>query len=93
MEIQSYTRLQEAINEKYKLIYAHGVIEQATGHFIYKTFSKMNRSVFVLAENDRKARKLYENLLNNGHDVNYFPELEINYQLMEDLDFTNRKFR
>lgn len=93
MEIKSYTQLKDAISEKYKLVYAHGIIEQATGHFIYKTFSQIKRPVFVLSENDKKARNIYENLINNGHEVNYFPELEINYQLMEDLDFTNRKFR
>lgn len=93
MEIKAYDSLNNAIRDKNNLIYAHGIIEQATGHFIYKIYKEQNRPVFVLSENDKKAREIYENLIDNFIPANYFPSLETNYQMIEDLDFTNRKFR
>ena len=36
MDIKAYQKLYESIEENYKSIYAHGIIEQATGHFVSK---------------------------------------------------------
>lgn len=76
--------------EKYNSIYSYGIIDEAKGHLIYLINDKLKRPVFVLAENDKKARKIYENLVISDIDVNLFPDIDSNYQLLEDLDYTNR---
>ena len=90
---KTYNSLFKAVNEKHNLIYSYGIIEQATGHFIYELFTNLNRPVFVLCENDVIARKIYENLQNNNLNVDFFPDLESNYQNIEDLDYTNKSLR
>ncbi|MFM1572092.1 transcription-repair coupling factor [Helcococcus ovis] len=90
---KAYDSLFKAINENYNLIYSYGIIEQSTGHFIYELSNNSNRPVFVLCENDVIARKLFENLQNNNLKVDYFPDIELNYQNIEDLDYTNKAFR
>lgn len=93
MEIKSISRLTEEINQGINSIYAYGIIDEAIGHLVYSLNKKLDRPIFVVLENDKKARDLYENLKHNKVSVFYYPELTTNFQLIEDLDFTNRALR
>lgn len=93
MKINSHKKLFDSINQNFKTIYAYGIIEEATGHLIYSIFNKLDRPVFVLLENDRKALELYEKLENLDININYFPALQSNYHLIEDFDYTNKTHR
>lgn len=93
MKIKSHKKLFDAINQKFRTIYTYGIIEEATGHLIYSIFNKLDRPVFVLLENDRKALELYEKLENFDININYFPALQSNYHLIEDFDYTNKTYR
>lgn len=79
--------------EKYNSIYSYGIIDEAKGHLIYLINDKLKRPVFVLSENDKKAREIYENLLISDIDVDLLPDIDSNYQMLEDLDYTNRHNR
>lgn len=79
--------------EKYNSIYSYGIIDEAKGHLIYLINNKLKRPVFVLSENDKRARELYENLLISDIDVDLFSDIDSNYQMLEDLDYTNRHNR
>lgn len=93
MEIKSIQSLVESINQGYNSIYAYGLIENATGHFVYSLLNKIKRPVFVVLENDKKARSLYEDLENKNIPTSYLADIETNYNLLEDLDYTNRAYR
>lgn len=93
MEIQSFTELFKALKENYNSIYSYGIIDRATGHFVYNIYNNLKRPVFVLLENEKKAFDLYQELVNMEVDVLYFPDLEENYQLIENLDYTNKTHR
>lgn len=93
MEIKSQKKITDAIKENYKSIYAYGIIDEATGHLIYDIFDKLNRPVFVLFENDKKAYDFYEKMEAFTDKINYFPDLQGNYHLIEDLDYTNKTHR
>lgn len=79
--------------EEYNSIYGYGIIDEAKGHLIYLINDKLKRPVFVLSENDKKAREIYENLIISDIDVDLFPDIDSNYQMLEDLDYSNRQKR
>ncbi|MDO4604476.1 MAG: transcription-repair coupling factor [Helcococcus sp.] len=79
--------------EEYNSIYGYGIIDEAKGHLIYLINDKLKRPVFVLSENDKKAREIYENLIISDIDVDLFPDIDSNYQMFEDLDYSNRQKR
>lgn len=58
----SYDQLIEAVNEKKRSIYLHGVTPESTGHLVRAMLLHTGRPVLVVCENDRKARDL-QNLL------------------------------
>ncbi len=93
MEIKSYNELFNSLEDNKNLIYSYGIIEEATGHFIYTIHNKIKRPVLVVLQNDKRARNLYNSLENLNIDVLFYPELEENYQLIENFDFKNRTDR
>lgn len=92
MNIKSIDNFINLLND-YNSIYSYGIIDEAKGHLIYLINSKLKRPVFVLSENDKKARDLYESLVNSDIDVDLLPDIDSNYQMLEDLDYTNRHNR
>ena len=93
MQIKSLNNLIEAIKHDKKFIYNYGLIDEATGHYIYELRQNIKRPVFLVLNNDNKARDLYESFTINNIPVSYLPALSTNYQLLQDLDFTNRSHR
>lgn len=92
MHMQSLETLINLI-ENNDSIYTYGIVDEATGHFVYSLNQKLNRPVFVVLENDKKARDLYEGLIANNLNCYYLPELTKNFHLIEDYDYSNRTLR
>lgn len=92
MQIKSIDNLINLL-ENHNSIYSYGIIDEAKGLLVYLLNNKLNRPVFVLSENDKKARQLYDSLKISDIDVDLFPDIDSNYQLIEDLDYTNRYHR
>ncbi|NLW52367.1 MAG: transcription-repair coupling factor [Tissierellia bacterium] len=75
-------------------IYVNGIVPEATGHFLYSLYRNKKRPVFVVCENDKKARKLYEQLSELLEDkLHLFPELDLNFQSATNYDYENRSHR
>ena len=92
-KLNIYDELLNSINEK-KNINVSGLTKQATGHFLLTFLSREKRPVFVVLENDKEARKLYEKLEGDFSErVFFFPELEIDFQNEINLDYKNKMHR
>lgn len=77
-----------------KSVYVNGIVAEATGHFIYSLYRIMNRPLFVVVENNKKARDLYEDIRGmGGNFVRFFSDQDMSYQYIENLDYTNTAFR
>ena len=75
-------------------IYVNGIVPEATGHFLYAVYRNKKRPVFVVCENDKKARELYYQLEGVIKDNVYlFPELDLNFQNSTNLEFENKSHR
>lgn len=92
MYIKSLDNLIDLIKTN-NYVYSYGIIKEVTGDLIDYIFNQLNLPVFVMSENDKKARSLYEELSQNSDRIRYFPDLDTNYQLVEDLDYTNKFYR
>lgn len=74
-------------------IYVHGIVEEATGHFIHTLTEYTNRPAFVVFENDKKALDNYEKFKNYSENTRYFPSIEFSFQDLENFDHLNQKHR
>ena len=76
-----------------KNIYLNGIIYEATGHFLLSLSEDKNRPVFVVCENDKKARNLYDELSKIRDSIYLFPELDLNFHGVENFDYANKTHR
>lgn len=92
-KLKIYDELMQLIDEK-KNINVSGLTGQATGHFLLTLLSKQKRPVFVVLENDKKARSLYEKIKPLFFDkIHFLPELEITFQNEINFDYDNKMHR
>lgn len=91
MNIKAYEELFSSLENS--SIYCYGIIDEATGHFLQTLSVSQKRPVFVVVENDKKARDLVEQIEQLGLKTSIFPDIVENYHLVEDFDFSTRKDR
>lgn len=72
--------------------YIHGMVDKSTGLFSYSLRENLNRPVFVVFENEYKAKKAYEAFHMDDSFV-FFPELESNTNNIKSLDVEVKSMR
>lgn len=83
---EKYKKLIDDIRSKdINNFYIHGMIDNSTGLFSYSLRENLNRPVFVVFENQYKAKKAYE-AFNLDDSFVFFPELESNINNIKSLD-------
>lgn len=92
-KLDVFDELIKGIEEK-KNINVTGLTDEATGHFLLNYLLGEKRPVFVVCENDKKARKIFEDLHRQlPSRVFFFPDQEINFQQELNYDYMNRMQR
>lgn len=78
---KEYLKLLDSLSkEKNNNIYVHGLVENTTGHFSYSIDEELNRPVFVVCENEYRAKKNYTNIKGLDEDNIFFlPTDEFEY--------------
>ena len=79
-EDPQFRELQEAVRRGAKVIYLHGLVKESTGHFLVSLSERMKRPVFVVSENEARARELASQMTGLlPEQVEYYPEEPMNY--------------
>ncbi|WP_100065561.1 transcription-repair coupling factor [Miniphocaeibacter massiliensis] len=85
--LNSYNDLLEAIDNKVKSIYMHGLVKESIGHFIYSLFEHKRKNIVVILEDELSVKNLYENISSFGKDiVEIYPSSDINYYNISSLE-------
>ena len=82
----NYRHLLEAIQEKNKKIYLHGLVKESMGHILVSIMEHLNRPIFVVSERSQRAMQLAEEVsgLAPGKAM-YYPEQEFNFYNIDRL--------
>lgn len=82
----SYRHLLEAIQEKNKKIYLHGLVKESMGHILVSILEHLNRPIFVVSERSQRAIQVAEEIgsLAPGRAM-YYPEQEFNFYNIDRL--------
>lgn len=97
LSLDSYKNLLDDINKKKKVISLNGILEESLGHFIYSVnFHVQNKKKLVISYTEARAKKIYEDLQNLGHEKTFFfPKKEDFFynSLARSLDSSNQQIQ
>lgn len=94
MKFENFGKLISSLKrDEVNSIYVSGIIEESTGHFIHTALNVLERPAFVLLENDKRAFDVYLSFKKYNPDCGYFPSIDYNFHNIENLDYSNKKYR
>lgn len=78
------------ISENYKNIsplYLHGITEEALAHISAALFNKLNKTIVLVSETDKKASYMYDNISSlDDNFCMYFPSTDVNFYNIKNLE-------
>jgi len=86
--LPSYKNLLEEIKKGTSPIGIHGLNEENVGHLVYGLNNHADRQVLVIASDELKAKKIFEDLKNfQNENVEFFPSRELVFYDIEAFSF------
>src|SRR5690625_4894885 len=81
------------INEIYKNykkispLFLHGITEEALAHISASLFYKLNKTIVIVCETDKKARYMYDNISSLDENLcMYLPSTDVNFYNIKSLE-------
>ncbi len=87
--LEEYRQIIENLSERGSSIYLHGLIRESMPHFLYALNRDLEKSIFVVVEDDLRAKKLYESLSGLPSDrITYYPKSDLSFYDIKPLEST-----
>ena len=78
LNLKAFNETLEAINENKTPISIHGLTDSAIGQIVYSLKENNRRDIVLVAEDNLRAKKIFEDIKNLGFDdINIFPKKDI----------------
>lgn len=94
--LASYKKLLEDIEKRRNPISTYGIIDQNIGHISYALNQHLGRQILILTYDERKAKKIYEDIKNfDDNVVEIFPNRDILFYKVDAIssERTNERLR
>lgn len=85
--LPSYGKLLKEIEEKTNPIAIHGLSKESLGHIVYALKEDTNKQILVVSSDERKAKKIYEDLTNFNVPVELYSSRELVFYDIEAFSY------
>lgn len=85
--LNEFSEILEKLNRGKSSIYLHGMVRESLPHFVYALQHELEKSIFVVVEDELRAKEIYESALGlPGIDIKFYPKSEIAFYNIKPLE-------